>query len=43
MRLTLGIFTKLDDGAYTGVLKTLHVTTGLMIQKGARLPRLHPA
>ena len=31
MAITLGTFTKLDDGAYTGVLKTLHVTTGLMI------------
>ena len=31
MAITLGTFTKLDDGAYIGVLKTLHVTTGLMI------------
>jgi uncharacterized protein (DUF736 family) len=31
MAITLGTFTKLDDGSYTGVLKTLHVTTGLVI------------
>ena len=31
MAITLGTFTKLDDGAYTGVLKTLHVTTALII------------
>ena len=28
LAITLGTFTKLDDGAYTGMLKTLHVTTG---------------
>jgi len=31
MAITLGTFTKLDSGAYTGMLKTLHVTTGLVI------------
>jgi uncharacterized protein (DUF736 family) len=31
MAITLGTFTKLDGGAYTGILKTLHVTTGLVI------------
>ena len=26
MAITLGTFTKLDDGAYTGMLKTLNVS-----------------
>ena len=31
MAITLGTFTKLDDGAFTGTLKTLHVTANLTI------------
>jgi uncharacterized protein (DUF736 family) len=31
MALTLGIFTKLDDGSFTGSLKTLNVTANLVI------------
>ena len=31
MAITLGTFTRLDTGSYTGILKTLHVTTGLVI------------
>ena len=31
MAITLGTFTKLDDGAFTGILKTLHVTAALTI------------
>jgi uncharacterized protein (DUF736 family) len=31
MAITLGTFTKLDDGAFTGTLKTLNVTANLTI------------
>ena len=31
MAITLGTFTKLDDGAFTGILKTLNVTAALTI------------
>lgn len=31
MAITLGTFTKLDDGAFTGTLKTLNVTAALTI------------
>ena len=31
MAITLGTFTKLDDGAFTGTLKTLNVTVALTI------------
>jgi len=31
MAITLGTFTKLDDGVFTGTLKTLHVTATLTI------------
>ena len=31
MAITLGTFTKLDDGAYTGMLKTLNVSAALTI------------
>ncbi len=31
MAITLGTFTKLDDGAYTGMLKTLNVSAALSI------------
>jgi len=31
MAITLGTFTKFDNGAYTGVLKTLHVTAPISI------------
>lgn len=31
MALTLGTFTKLDDGVFSGILKTLNVTTNLTI------------
>ncbi len=31
MAITLGTFTKLDDGAYTGILKTLNVSAALTV------------
>ena len=31
MAITLGTFTKFDNGAYTGILKTLHVTAPISI------------
>ena len=31
MAITLGTFTKLDTGAFTGTLKTLHVSTAVTI------------
>ena len=31
MAITLGTFTKLDDGVFTGTFKTLNVTAGLTI------------
>ena len=31
MAITLGTFTKLDNGAYTGMLKTLNVSAALTI------------
>jgi uncharacterized protein (DUF736 family) len=31
MAITLGTFTKFDNGAYTGILKTLHVTVPVSI------------
>ena len=31
MAITLGTFTKLDDGAFSGTLKTLNVTAALTI------------
>lgn len=31
MAITLGTFTRLDDGSFTGTLKTLNVTAGLTI------------
>ena len=31
MAITLGTFTKLDDGVYTGMLKTLNVSAALTI------------
>ena len=47
MAITLGTFTKLDDGVFTGTLKTLNVTAALTIvpvdktsDNGTRLPGL---
>lgn len=31
MAITLGIFTKLDDNSFTGILKTLNITASLTI------------
>jgi uncharacterized protein (DUF736 family) len=42
MAITLGTFTKLDDNTYTGVLKTLHVTTGLVILPVDKIPEKAP-
>jgi hypothetical protein len=40
MAITLGTFTKLGDGVYTGILKTLNVSAALTIASMLRLQPL---
>lgn len=42
MALTLGTFTKQDDGSFTGTLKTLHVTAGLTIVPATKMSENAP-
>ena len=42
MAITLGTFTKLDSGAFTGTLKTLNVTASLTIAPSTRCPTTRP-
>ncbi len=43
MAITLGTFTKLDDGAFTGTLKTLNVTANLTIIPVDKLSEKYPS
>lgn len=42
MALTLGTFTKQDDGSFTGTLKTLNITAALTIVPAAKMSENAP-
>jgi uncharacterized protein (DUF736 family) len=42
MAITLGTFTKLDDGVYSGTLKTLNVAAALTIVPVDKISTTHP-